>query len=138
MHTEALVCPLSAPFPTALPQLSTRSLPPPRNSPPYPSPTTLPAPPCGQQHPIRPLSLGAAQVMQNSREEHAECELMGLGFRTGAASSASCASPSEPTFAQSRPNRKINKLKSIQPQRRFQRALRESTSHISRTESSEG
>ncbi|KAK5861524.1 hypothetical protein PBY51_022915 [Eleginops maclovinus] len=87
MHTEALVCPLSAPFPTALPRLSTRSLPPPSNNPPtHPSPTTPPASPCGQQHPIRPLSLGAAQVMQNSREEHAECELIGLGFKIGAGS----------------------------------------------------
>lgn len=33
---------------------------------------------------IHPLSLGAAQVMQNSREEHAECELIGLVFRIGA------------------------------------------------------
>lgn len=70
------------------PPLSSQPYP---NSPPVPSHLlvtppipTPPASPSGQQHPIRPLSLGAAQVMQNSREEHAECELIGLGFQIGA------------------------------------------------------
>lgn len=58
------------------------SLPPSCNAPSHKP--TPPASPSGQEHPIRPLSLGAAQVMQNSREEHAECELIGLGFEIGA------------------------------------------------------
>lgn len=58
------------------------SLPPSCNAPSYKP--TPPASPSGQKHPILPLSLGAAQVMQNSREEHAECELIGLGFEIGA------------------------------------------------------
>lgn len=60
---------------------------------PYPNPPTfLRHPPFLLTHSaaspsglrIRPLSLGAAQVMQNSREEHAECELIRLIFRIGA------------------------------------------------------
>lgn len=81
MHTGAPVCSLSTHFPhNHTPTLD-----------PFP-PSFLRHPPFPLTHsvaspsglPIRPLSLGAAQVMQNSREEHAECELIGLVFRIGA------------------------------------------------------
>lgn len=51
-----------------------------------PPPTNPLHPPLlqGRSTPSVLYLLGAAQVMQNSREEHAECELIGLGFEIGA------------------------------------------------------
>lgn len=81
MHTGAPVCSLSTHFPHNYTQTLDPFPPSFLRQPPFPLTHSV-ASPSGLR--IRPLSLGAAQVMQNSREEHAECELIGLVLRIGA------------------------------------------------------